>query len=296
MSFKRPFRLKRESALYAVLQNPGNPIPFGIKMRLLYERLRYGRYAAYRMQETGPPSFYKPAKPGDVDGFEIHPVGRAIDGVVPLGFEAIVWLPNPAWKWVEPNYEGAVAYEWNNHEPNHNAIPVKWSEIAAANNKSMDRKSRWNEICGPHTDRGQQALSPSQNWTWAPREQHIEQSTVVLLEELLSHWTSPDDRCLSGKWEGGSDWESKVTLTFPHWTYYIWSCRFDDLITWLKQPNSSERSSDMPHVIWPEDRSWFLAILYSGYSSYVAGPRRLIDAILESDVEAYEVEPSDQAH
>lgn len=289
-------RRRRQTAHVLVSQHHGNRIPFGLGMRLLREKWRYGYSAPFMAHEPGPPLFYKPAEPGDVEGFEISPVGRGIDGKVPLGFEAYVWLPNPAWKWVDPTHEGAVEQGYNDQEPNRMVIPVRWSEVAAANGQHMDRKSRWNEICGPHTDYGQQALSPNQNWTWAPEEQNIEQSTVVVLEELLSRWTSPNDRCLCGKWEGGSDWDSKVRLAFPHWTYYIWSCRFDDLITWLKQPNSGERNSDMPHVVWPDDRSWFLAILYSGYSSYVAGPKELIDEILASDIETYEVEPSDQAH
>ena len=289
-------RKRRRTAHLAVSQQIGNRIPFGLGMRLLYERWRYGHQAAFMRHEPGPPLFYKPAKPGDVEGFDIHPVGRGIDGVVPLGYQGYVWLPNPAWKWVEPTHEGALKFDPSDQETELMAIPVKWSEIATANGKRMDRKSRWHEICGPFTDHGEKALSPSQNWTWAPQEQNIEQSAVVVLEDLLSRWTSHGDRCLCGKWEGGSDWDSKVLLSFPNWTYYIWSCRYDDVITWLKQPDSYERSSDMPHVIWPEDRSWFLAILYSGISTYVAGPRDLIDSIVASDLEAYEVEPSDQAH
>lgn len=296
MRSTRKERRRRRTAHFAVSQFQGNRIPFGLGMRLLYERWRYGRHAPFMMHEPGPPSFYKPAKPSDVEGFEIHPVGRGVDGVVPLGYQSYVWLPNPAWKWVEPNHEGAIEFDSNDHEATLMAVPVKWSEVAAANGQRMDRKSRWHEICGTFAGHGQRAQSPTQNWTWAPQEQNIEQSAVVVLADLLSRWTSPDDRCLCGKWEGGSDWDSKVRLSFPGWSYYIWSCRFEEVVTWLKQPNSFERSSEMPHVIWPENRSWFLAILYSGVSSYVAGPSDLIDSILESEVEAYEVEPSDEAH
>lgn len=249
------------------------------------------------MKEPGPPSFYTPAKSSDVEGFEISLEGRGVDGVVPIGYESYVWLPNPAWKWVEPEHDGAVVYESQEQKPDLWALPVRWSEVAAANGKQMDKRSRWTEICGPHTNHGGRAISPHQNWTWAPREQNIEPSAVNILAQLLSDWTSREGRCLSGKWEGsGFDWETKPRITFPNWTYYVWSCRFGDLIDWLKQPDSSERDSEMPHVIWPEDRSWFLAILYSGYSSYVAGPKSLINAILESDLEAYEIELSDQAH
>ena len=295
MRFSKSKQKKRGSAHFAVSRLPGDRIPIGLGLRLLYERWRYGSYAPFMMQESGPPSFYSPANKSDVEGFEISPVGRGIDGHVPLGFEAYVWLPNPAWKWVEPNQEAAVAFETNN-EATLMALPIKWSEVAAANGKHMHKSARWGEICGPCTDNWDRALSPSQNWTWAPREQDITQSTVNILATLISQWTLPNDRCLSGKWEGGSSWDTDNRLAFAHWTYYVWSCRFRDLFDWLTQPESYERHSEMPHVVWPQDRSWFLAILYSGFSSYVAGSRQLIDAILGSDLEAYEVEPSDQAH
>lgn len=248
------------------------------------------------MAQDEPPSFYSPAQLADIKGFEMSPDGRAIDGFVPLGFEAYVWLPNPAWKWVEPDHKGAIAMEASDRKPSRFAVPIKWSEVAAANGTRMDKHTRWHEICGPHSDNCSKALSPTQNWTWAPQEQNIEQSTVHTLETVLSRWTSLDGRCLSGRWEGSSDWDTEVRLAFADWTYYVWSCRFGDLLDWLKQPSTFERECQMPHVVWPEDRSWFLAILYSGYSSYVAGPRELIDAICGSGLEAYEVKPSDQAH
>ena len=52
---------------------------------------------------------------------------------------------------------------------------------------------------------------------------------------------------------------------------------------------------DCPHIIWPRDRKWCLATLYSGFSNYLAGPRTLIDAVLGSDLEAYESELSNHA-
>lgn len=295
MRFSKSKRSRRASAHFAVSKLSGNRIPFGLGMRLLYEKWRYGHLAPFMVHERGPPSFYSEAKPNDVEDFEISPVGRGIDGHLPLGFEAYVWLPNPAWKWVESTTDGAVAFEMNDQE-SLMALPIKWSDVAEANGKHMHKNARWGEICGPCTENWTRALSPSQNWTWAPQEQNIEQSTVDVLAKMLTQWTSPDDRCLSGKWEGGSDWDTNIKLAFAHWTYYVWSCRFCDLMEWLMQPESYERSSEMPHVVWPQDRSWFLAILYSGFSSYVAGPRHLIEAILDSDLEAYEVEPSDQPH
>lgn len=280
----------------AASKSPGNRIPFSVGMRLLLAKWRFQKDPRLK-RNPSPPTFYTPAKLSDVEGFKINPNGHGVGAVVPMCYESYVWLPNPAWKWVEPERDGAVVYESRGLEADLWALPVKWSEVAAANGKQMNKKAQWTEICGPHTNYGERAVLPNQNWTWAPRQQNIEPSAVHTLAEVLSQWTSRGDRCLSGQWEGsGFDWETKARIEFPDWTYYVWSCRFGDLIDWLKQPDSYVRDSEMPHVVWPEDRSWFMAILYSGYSSYVAGPRQMTDAILESDLEAYEVELTDQAH
>ena len=116
------------------------------------------------------------------------------------------------------------------------------------------------------------------------------------LFRLLARETGPNDRCLSGKWEGGSDWDTEVLLVTRYWNYFVWRARFRDITVWLQQPDSFERQLHVPHVIWPADRRWFLATLYSGHSNYLSGSRTLIDTVLASELEAYEVALTDAAH
>ncbi len=148
---------------------------------------------------------------------------------------------------------------------------------------------------GPAAEYGQRAASPEQAWTWGPQEGTVEPFVAEPLFELLSRWTRPADRCLSGKWEGGGSdhWRTGAKLVTPRWVYFVWACRFADLGGWLAQPDSLARENDMPHVVWPANRDWFLAILYSGHSSYLAGSREVVDAVLGSALEAYEVELTD---
>lgn len=154
---------KRSAVFMANSRQPGNRIPFGVELRLLLAKWRYRRDPFMMMNEPGPPSFYSPAKSSDVEGFEISPEGRGVDGVVSSGYESYVWLPNPAWKWVEPEHDAAETYKSHHEEPDLMALPVKWAEVAAANGKQMDKRTRWTDICGPHTDYGRRALSPNQN-------------------------------------------------------------------------------------------------------------------------------------
>ena len=276
--------------------HPSARLPLTMRMLLLGSRWLY-RNDSLMSHRSQKPSFYFPADPQDVSGIETNPSGRGVDEFVPMGFESYVWLPNPAWKWVDPEHEKAMSFATHDKQQDLWAIPVNWSAVAAANGKHMYKNVTWAEICGPSTNRGHKAISPNQVWTWSPAEGNIEPFAVKCLATILASWTSPDTRCLSGRWEGvnNQDWDTDVRLVFSNWTYNVWSCRFDDLIEWLVQPNSFERGNHLPHVIWPEDRCWFLAVLYSGCWSYVGGPRTLINSIIASDLEAYEVEITDHA-
>lgn len=245
-------------------------------------------------EEHKRPPFYKPAKPSDVEGFEIDDDRRDVGFFVPAGFESYLWLPNPAWKWVSPETEGAASDMWSNEFEELWIKPVTWSEVAEAYGRQMNKDTDWYEICGACTKNGRWSMSPKQNWTWAPTEQSFEPIYANAVFDVLTKWTSLDDRCLCGKWEGSSSgWDTEVKLGSRSWRNFVWSCRFGDLVDWINNTGSFDRESDLPNVIWPEDRMWFLAILYSAHSNYVAGSREIIDTILDSDVESYEIELSD---
>ena len=272
----------------------GRPIPFaGLFYRLFLKKKvrKFRGMPGMYYEESAGPTFYRRAKPSDVDGFEINEERDGVGAWVPSGFEAYAWLPNPAWKWVAPETEGARL--------NHDKLwtkPVRWSEVASANDKEMDSHTYWGDICGPCADHGHGALSPDQNWTWAPTEQYFEPEYANVLFDILSQTTSLDERCLSGKWEGSSTgWETNVTIGGPSWLYFVRSHRFGDLINWINRTESFARESNMPNVIWPENRAWFVAILYSASWNYIAGSRELVDAVLASELEAYEIAFDDQS-
>ena len=302
-SMFRWFRRRRSNASAVFISAPsaGSRMPFNLRLQLLWAQYRHRNKFNMKLDELGIqhgfPSFYEPAKPSDVEGFVIDDEIKGVGNVVPCGYESYVGLPNPAWKWVEPGTEGATPEYSGSGREELWSKPVKWVEVAEANGKSMNKRVWWSEISGPSTEHGQRALSPDQPWTWAPHEQGFEPNTANILFEILLRKTSRDDRCLCGKWEGGSSgWETDVKIAWPSWEYFVWSCRFGDLIDWLNEADSFHRDTEMPHVVWPEDRSWFLSILYSGYWNYVAGSRELIDEVLSTELETYEVELSDHAH
>ena len=261
----------------------------------VYYMLRLARYAEESPRESRIPTIFTPATPADVDGLTIRGPSWTVGDFVPVGFEAYAWLPNPIWMSVPPGTGGAIANEESGGDGGRWRKPMKWSEVAAAHGVTMTKDTELHEIEDPRGSRGGERVDAGENRSWYPSEGTLEPFIADPLFSILSRETGAGDTCLVGQWEGSSSWHTHVKLLTPHWNYLVWRASFGDLADWLRQPDSFERSMDCPHIIWPRDRRWCLATLYSGFSNYLAGPRTLIDAVLSSDLEAYESELSNQA-
>ncbi len=289
---------KRRRGHGTLVYTAGTPPRFTLRDRL---RTRYRLWRARRdwgrsLRMYDLPRFYRRAKQSDVDGLIINGTSWTVGDFLPVGYEAHVRLPNPFWKIVAENTEGALLHKADTGDGHDDTWvkPVSCAEVGAANGLRMTHDSGWSAICGPHD--AHLAASPDQAWSWAPRECDLDPLMAERLFRLLARETAPKDRCLSGQWEGGSrDWTSDVLLVTRGWNYFVWRAPFRDIAGWLQQPDSFERHLHVPHVVWPADRGWFLATLYSGHSNYLAGSRTLIDAVLTSELEAYEVALTDQA-
>ena len=243
------------------------------------------------------PRFYRRATQSDVHDLVVAGKSWTVGDFLPAGFDASLRLPNPFWKIVAAHTENAVRHDADDGDGSEDtwAKPVRCSAVAEANGRRMTHDTRWGHICGPR--HAHLAASPDQVWSWAPHECDLDAVTAERLFKLLASQTGPGDQCLSGQWEGGSSgWDTDVLLVTRYWNYFVWRARFRDVAEWLRQPYSFERQLHVPHVVWPADRSWFLATLYSGHSNYLAASRTLIDSVLASGLEAYEVGLTDEAH
>ncbi len=290
----RPRRGAPPAIVYAAARSE----PTRLRDRLL---ARYRFWCAWRevkaqQRRCDLPRFYRRARRRDVDGLAVSGKSWTVGDFLPVGFEACLRLPNPFWKIVAAHTENAMVHADYGGDGREDiwAKPVRCSEVAEANGLRMAHDRCWSEICGPHD--GHLAASSDQPWSWAPRECDLDPSTAGRLFRLLARETGPKDRCLCGQWEGARrDWETDVLLVTRGWSYFVWRARFRDIAGWLQQPDSYERDLHVPHVVWPADRRWFLATLYSGDSNYLAGSRALIDSVLASELEAYEVGLADAA-
>ncbi len=263
--------------------------PLGNLLRLLY-MIRLAQHAEDSPRERSIPTIYTPATREDVAGLSLRGPSWTVGDFLPVGFEAYAWLPNPIWIAVAPGTGGAIADQESDDDRGRWRKPMKWSEIAAANGVRMTKDTGLHEIGDPRPQERGRADAD-----WHPSEGTLEPFVARELFSLLGRETNADDTCLVGQWEGGSNWYTDVKLVTPNWNYFIWRTRFTELADWLRQPDSFERSVDCPHIIWPADRKWCVATLYSGFSNYVAGSRAVIDAILASGVEAFETELTSKA-
>ncbi|MYF11411.1 MAG: hypothetical protein F4229_10575 [Gammaproteobacteria bacterium] len=295
----RPIGRRRPSQRASVVMYTSDtPQKMGLRDRALMRYRIWQHHLQHRrkLRAYELPGFYRRAKQRDVEGLAIRGGSWTVGDFLPEGFEAYVRLPNPFWKVVPPNTAGAVGFEPGGGEgtEGHWAKPIRNDEVAQANGLRMTHDARWGAICGAHD--GHFADSPDQVWSWAPHECNIEPFVAETLFRLLANESGRNDRCLCGQWEGGSRWDTDVLLVTRGWTYFVWRARLRDVAAWLQRPDSSERNEHIPHIIWPTDRNWCLATLYSGHSNYLAGTRTMIDAVLSSELEAYGVALTDRAH
>ena len=268
-----------------------------LRNRLLsrYRLWRAQRDWRRRLRKSDLPRFYRRAKQNDVRDLVVTGRSWTVGDFLPVGFDAYLRLPNPFWKIVAAHTENAVLHGAGHDREGTWAKPVRCSEVAESNGRRMTRDTAWSHICGPHD--AHLAASPDQAWSWAPNECDLDPVTAQRLFRLLASETRANDRCLCGQWEGaGSAWDTDVLLVTRGWNYFIWRARFGDVVRYLQQGDSFERDLHIPHVVWPADRRWFLATLYSGSSNYLAGSQTLIATVLASELEAYKVGLADEAH
>ena len=187
----------------------GTPRKMGLRDHAL---MRYRLWQHRReWQKSDIPGFYKRARQGDVEGLAIRGNSWTVGDFLPEGFEAHVRLPNPFWKVVPPNTEGAIAFKAGGGEDFEDrwAKPLRHSEVAEANGLRMTHDASWAAICGAHD--GHLAESPDQVWSWAPHECNVEPFVAEALFRILASESGPNGRCLCGQWEGG---RGKQTLGY----------------------------------------------------------------------------------
>jgi hypothetical protein len=88
---------------------------------------------------------------------------------------------------------------------------------------------------------------------------------------------------------GASDivfWDVPKVMLYTGWQYVLVLAGPDEAATWRPAPGgqSNWKSTELPDVMFPEDRAWLLSTLWDDDWSCIGGAAALIDDLLEDSV------------
>ncbi len=218
-----------------------------------------------------------------------------VGSVVPEGFEAYVRVFHPAYR---RTAEGL--------------IPMRWAEVAASSGATVHPLMQWNNIAGPrsHTD--------------GPNEGSLPRDVTEHLARILATHTTRPELVWFAVWDGWAglriypDDSSRYLLTRSRFarlqrlrSRYWPHRRLQPPAPRFSLPGRSyflfkgsigcasesfyHRSWQSANLWWPDDHSWIVATEIDFVSTYIAGSRTCIEAILASlSLEAFPVNVDDK--
>lgn len=212
----------------------------------------------------------------------IHDFAVDVGSVIPDGFDAYARLFHPATR-----YEAGEE------------VRVSWSEIAAANGRTVHPEMQWPHISGvwEHSEPASPGL-----WDEEPEVGTLPLSYAARLSELLVSFTSTPDRIWFCVWEGWGGLKihpnGRTTLTWgrprqerraqrikppaptvqlPSRAYYLLSGPLDGITESMEEPPSWQSAN----LWWPDDRAWCVATEIDFAWSYIGGSETCVQAVIE---------------
>jgi len=220
--------------------------------------------------------------PSDWIAHRIHDFAVDVGSVIPEGFDAYVRLLHPALR-----------------EEDGGRVPVSWSEIAAANGRTVHAEMQWPDISGVWKDSEQQVPGL---WDQEPDVGTLPRTYAAILSDLLAAHTSTPDQvwyCVWAGWGGlkfhpvgRAMFTSRRPLRLrrrvqppapapcvqlPSREYYLLSGPISGVNESLEEPPSSQSAN----LWWPDDRAWCVAIEIDFASTYVGGSKGLIRELVQ---------------
>ena len=193
------------------------------------------------------PSFYEPVASAECAEWYVARLrtdGWTLGLYVPNGFDAYVRIPHPRWKQVRQSTPGAIFYHGSWRRP----VPFDSDQQAHAADEG--------QLIGPWAD--------------------------VLFETLAVLSSSRDEQCVCGLWEGYNV-DGPATAQFKI-GFNLGFLLYRAPLNVVARSLSTHREPSplhVPSMIWPEDNSWCVVTPFQFFSTYLAGPRTLIDRLLD---------------
>ena len=218
----------------------------------------------------------------------LDPTPLTVASLVPGGYEAYARILHPAWR-VRHTARGLQR------------SPVRWSEVATIRGTVEHRLMQWPGVWGmprfgPEAIHllAEAGLAPIE----APDDGRLPAIAARRLRAVLGTHARPTAKCRFAVWTG---WGREYKAGVPENTGRIHTGAGEwDLFRaplkrlgfgFLKSPAGLHFPAG---IVWPPDRSWFMATDAEVESTYVGGPEKLIMRLLEDrHLEAWEAYPQD---
>ena len=206
----------------------------------------------------------------------LHPFVQDVGSIVPPGFEAYARVFHPPYR---------VA-------PDGTMTPVRWRDIAAANERSLQVEMRRLEIsCAP----SQFSRQRERLWDQQPHCGRLPSEIADRLVTVLGRHTSTPESCWFAVWEGFGDLRVRDNpgskFSIPGRTLILLHGHVGDLVQTLSSVDWIYLS---PNLWWPEDRAWCVATEIDFTWTYVGGAPECIQQVMDDpELEAVPTNPAE---
>lgn len=237
---------------------------------------------------------------------------------------------NAAAKWIEAELTGDIGSVTNavpdrfeayvrifHPATNADGISIRWSDVATALGREMHALVQWHALVGSANP---DDLADSEWSGGAPERGDLSPEILRPLCALLEQYMSCPEHCFFGLWTGWTSvtfrayWKNAEVpggvgpirsgddIAGPRFALPPEAGRDYVLLTGPLSAATEIAESDetiglaptSPNLIWPADRSWFLASDIDFDSTLVGGSDALVESIVKSsEIEAWRVGPTD---
>lgn len=214
-----------------------------------------------------------------------------VGSLVPAVFPAYARVFHPAYRRTAEN----------------DAAPVRWSEIAAAHNRTMHPLAQWRQLNPPLPGQSKNpgnaldSLPPRPGvWDDEPIVGAMPSSVASRLVALLARHTTTPGRCWLAVWEGYGDlarrWRAAPSFEVPGRVLHLLSGPVAAAAFPLGDQSWGEPFRNLyPSLWWPSDHAWCAATDVDMMTTYVGGGVAAIAAVVgDSGLEAHPVSVDDR--
>jgi len=206
----------------------------------------------------------------------LHPFGMDVGSFIPEGFAAYARVFHPPYR----------------RTPEGNLIPVRWRDIAAANNRTIAAEMQLMDLPGHPS---QFSASGEELWGQQTATGNLPREIAERLAAILPSHTLTPELCWLGVWEGYGDLpigdNEGAMFSVPNRDLFLFHGTVADVLTTFSEFDWMYRS---PNIWWPDDRAWCVVTEIDFTWSYIGGSPACIEQILgDPELEAVPTNPQE---